>query len=432
LSRKSEAEQSKNGQVNAFNRGGLDVIILNAAGSTGISLHADRRFKDQRKRKMFMVQPSLDINQVMQMFGRILRSGQVVKPSYEILSLDLPAERRPTMVLAKKMRSLNANTSANAKGNVDLGVDFLNKYGDDVALEYLQNHSDIQQKTGIEILTNAEGEPIGETEDLMKKLLGKGALLSNAEQEDMYRELEDAYRDYTEELKARGDYDLEMEVHEDWDVKILEERQALPGNGNGGLFGQPVNLKTVDMREKVSVPSLDEYTKEIKNNGLEDRAAALKKAEDLCRPIEDAIRRIDATVWPGKESDFIRERQYANQKRLNEFREWVRQFHNQPLTITVGENTYQGALSDIRVNKPDPKNPAMGSIVLRFAIGDSIGHLRVPYRSIATGRVGVYLSSKSLDEIFTGQKQTIRVQRQVMTGNLAGAYEMMLAQQAAG
>lgn len=430
LSRRSEAEQNKNIQVNAFNRGDLDVLILNAAGSTGISLHSDKRFKDQRKRKMFMIQPSLDINEVMQMFGRILRSGQVVKPSYEILTLSHPAEKRPTMVLSRKMRSLNANTSANAKGNVDLGVDFLNKYGDAIAAEYLMNHSEVQEKTGLELLMNEKGEIASETEDLMKKLLGKGALLSTAEQEQMYRELEEAYTEYVAELKARGDYDLELEVHDDWDVKTLSENTVLPKSRVPGKFGEQVILKTVEMKERRTIPTLDAYRNEAQHNGVLTREAARETGERLTAPIREAINAMDEKVWPGKEPDFIEARKQANRKRLQDFGRWLASCYSysggaETLTITAGGETYYGAISEIKVNKPDPKNPAMNSIVIRFAVGDNAGHLRVPFREIATGKVTAFSSGKNLSDVFTGEKQTVTVQRQIMTGNLVGAYEQI-------
>src|SRR5690606_11109075 len=39
-----------------FNNGELDVMMLNQCGSTGISLHASEKFKDQRQRVMISAQ----------------------------------------------------------------------------------------------------------------------------------------------------------------------------------------------------------------------------------------------------------------------------------------------------------------------------------------------------------------------------------------
>jgi hypothetical protein len=116
LSAISAQEQNDKVQTTRlFNSGKLDALILNVAGSTGISLHASEKFTDQRQRHMIVAQPAQDINIFMQMLGRIHRTGQVKLPKYTILSVDLPTEKRPTALLSKKMKSLNANTSSNTE-----------------------------------------------------------------------------------------------------------------------------------------------------------------------------------------------------------------------------------------------------------------------------------------------------------------------------
>jgi hypothetical protein len=65
------------GAVRGFNNGDTDVLILNQAGSTGLSLHASSKFKDQRKRHMIVVQAEKNIDTHMQMLGRVHRTGQV-------------------------------------------------------------------------------------------------------------------------------------------------------------------------------------------------------------------------------------------------------------------------------------------------------------------------------------------------------------------
>ena len=60
---------------------------------------------------MIVAQAERDINQVLQMLGRAIRVGQVVEPRFTLLMSDLPAEKRLGALLAKKMASLNANTT---------------------------------------------------------------------------------------------------------------------------------------------------------------------------------------------------------------------------------------------------------------------------------------------------------------------------------
>ena len=70
-----------------FNSDKLDCLIINKTGSTGISLHASKTFADQRQRVMILAQPLPDINDYMQMIGRIDRTGQVQRGYYINLGL---------------------------------------------------------------------------------------------------------------------------------------------------------------------------------------------------------------------------------------------------------------------------------------------------------------------------------------------------------
>ena len=133
-----------------FNSGVLDVLILNKSASTGISLHASEKFSDQRQRSMIIAQPLSDINDYMQMIGRIDRTGQVHRGYYINLGLPVPAENRFLMMLSTKLKSLNANTttSQDSESNDVEAPDLLNKYGSQVVVEYLRDNVDIYEKMG--------------------------------------------------------------------------------------------------------------------------------------------------------------------------------------------------------------------------------------------------------------------------------------------
>lgn len=60
---KSEIGPSgKRSSIAAFNRGGLDALILNRSGSTGVSMHASKAFKDQSPRRMIIAQAEANID----------------------------------------------------------------------------------------------------------------------------------------------------------------------------------------------------------------------------------------------------------------------------------------------------------------------------------------------------------------------------------
>lgn len=424
--RRTAADKDKKAQVRSFNNGDIDAIILNAAGSTGISLHADQRFKDQKPRKMFMIQPSLNVSDVMQMFGRVLRSGQVVKPSYEIFSLALPAEKRPTMVLAKKMRSLNANTSANAKGNIDFGVDVLNKYGDIIASEYLASHGDIAKETNISIEYDEDGNPKKPEDGLMRKFLGKAAILPSDVQDKIYKEISENYNEYVEQLKAIGEYDLELESHDDWDVKTLESDTVTSGNEQS-IFTSPVIRKTVSINVKKNIPSQDFVNKELKDAfGGKSSDEVIADLEKQIQPIREAIEKMDNTVWEGKDDKFIAERKNMNNNRIEKFLEFVRYAFGSTLSITIGDDVYFGVISQIKISDDiEPKNPAMNAFKVRFTVGDNVAHLTYNYRQISAGKPFVTRTYMRFSEIFTGEKQEIREERQIFAGNLLKAYELI-------
>ena len=108
LTRRSSDIRQRVNAVKGFNNGDIDVIILNQAGSTGLSLHASSTFKDKRKRNMILVQPEKNIDTHMQMLGRIHRTGQVTTGP-----LDVPA-RRSIAARGRMLRSAERGISGAA------------------------------------------------------------------------------------------------------------------------------------------------------------------------------------------------------------------------------------------------------------------------------------------------------------------------------
>lgn len=80
--------------VRDFNSGKTDVAVLTRAGSTGISLHAGKKFKDQRKRWLMEWGIAADTVARIQFWGRVRRRDQVLEPGYGSLAINTPYERR--------------------------------------------------------------------------------------------------------------------------------------------------------------------------------------------------------------------------------------------------------------------------------------------------------------------------------------------------
>lgn len=127
----------------AFNDGDVDVMLINVVASTGGSAQSSPdEGIDTRPRNMFIVQFELDINIEVQKRGRINRTGQINSPTYTYIISKIPVELRKYLMFRKKLRKLDANTSADqtassktseitdAKGNPI--EDIFNHYGFDV------------------------------------------------------------------------------------------------------------------------------------------------------------------------------------------------------------------------------------------------------------------------------------------------------------
>ena len=218
------ADKDKKKMQRDFNSGALDVLILNKSASTGISLHASEKFSDQRQRSMIIAQPLSDINDYMQMIGRIDRTGQVHRGYYINLGLPVPAENRFLMMLSTKLKSLNANTttSQDSESNEVEAPDLLNKYGSQVIVEYLRDNIDIYKKLGSPFNSKKDFEnnvddaevlsAYQPQEDDARKITGLVALLSTSEQEDFYQDVVKRYNDLIKYLDETGTNDLKITV----------------------------------------------------------------------------------------------------------------------------------------------------------------------------------------------------------------------------
>ena len=138
-----------------------------------------------------------------------------------MLQLDIPAELRPAAVLMKKMKSLSANTSANADSVLaqkDI-PDMMNKYGNRVAREWFEDHPQIVGLLNINL----------DTADLMQKSSGKMAIQPVRIQRQFFEELEENYNNLIADLKEAGTYDLEVE---ELDFRARTEDRQLQTAGN--------------------------------------------------------------------------------------------------------------------------------------------------------------------------------------------------------
>lgn len=224
------ADTDKKKLARDFNDGKIDALILNKSAATGISLHASSKYKDQKKRVMIVAQQQLDVNDEVQMRGRIDRTGQVARGAYEYVVSLIPAEQRLLMMFKAKLKSLDANTTSSQKSkfNEMEVADITNKYGDKVVREYMAEHLDLYarmadpfgwEKTHGDDLSRIDPQTLvasgggvgdGEAGADASKLLGRMALLRVSEQEKMLKEIGELYSAEIQRLNEMGENDLEI------------------------------------------------------------------------------------------------------------------------------------------------------------------------------------------------------------------------------
>lgn len=262
----SRKDRDKKAAMRDFNSGKLDVLMINKSGSTGISLHASSKFEDQRPRVMVFAQFQSDINDEVQMRGRIDRSGQVTRGRYEYIMSTIPAEQRIQMMFKAKLKSLDANTTSSQKSKFNEMeiVDYLNKYGDEVVWEYMKEHPELEERLGdpLEILQgkSADDAPrASKKEDTSKKADCAGkisrylAFLSVEEQDEIFKEITDAYKVKIQLLDDAGENDLEittMPLRAETKRKRLWHEGVNPGSGNAFADNTYVEEVEADVLKK--------------------------------------------------------------------------------------------------------------------------------------------------------------------------------------
>lgn len=249
-------KENTNDAFRRFNNNEVDVLLINQSGSTGASAHAIPTSKvpaaDVRQRVMIVLQAELDINTEVQKRGRINRTGQILKPIYDYLTSTIPAEQRLMMMLQKKLKSLDANTSSNQKQSSSIldVPDFLNKYGDKVVKEFLFDNPELNEllddPLGIRD-AGGEGQAASDSvqENAAQKVSGRVAVLNTDMQKAFYDDISQRYNDLVSYLKQAGEYDLELEAM-NLQAETVRKSVISVGTGGGSPFGEDVHLELVE------------------------------------------------------------------------------------------------------------------------------------------------------------------------------------------
>ncbi|MEA5111648.1 hypothetical protein SDC9_17714 [bioreactor metagenome] len=279
---RARSKENTNSIVFQFQTNRIDAVLLNQAGSTGISLHAQvkaphvdiihayppnslKNRKEVKKRVMIVCQPNLDINKMVQTWGRVNRSGQAYKPEYDFITLAVPAETRLMLFLQRKLRSLDANTTSNQKQNETVLnlEDFMNKYGDEMVENWLKENPDLDEEMYEPLWKKAsfhnkdrwdetrtdENNKVTHYYDPVDAAMvvsGRVALLKTDDQRKFYNEVNENYKSYITRLKNEGRYDLEVEDMP-LNAVTLNKKELYSGEDNDNPFAASTYIEEVEV-----------------------------------------------------------------------------------------------------------------------------------------------------------------------------------------
>lgn len=294
-------DRDKKSAARDFNNGQLDVLMVNKSGSTGISLHASPKFDDQRQRVMVFAQFQSDINDEVQMRGRIDRTGQKFRGKYEYIMSSIPAEQRLQMMFKAKLKSLDANTTSSQKSkfNEMEVVDYLNKYGDDVTWQYMLEHPELSEKLGdpLKILTS-EGEEAqsGDTntagkEGCAAKIARYLPFLPVKEQEEVFKDITDAYNVKIQLLNDAGENDLEITTMP-LKAQTISKKIWKPGTdpNSGNAFADNTYLEEVEV---------DVLKKPMKAEEIKSTVSRMTSGEPFNEWLDNRVKEINS-LYDGK------------------------------------------------------------------------------------------------------------------------------------
>jgi len=454
-----------------FQNNEIDCLLLNQSGATGISLHATRvqtgikTDAEVRQRAMLIMQAELDINVEVQKRGRIYRTGQIKNPMYEYINTSIPAERRLMMMLQKKLKSLDANTSSNQQQSKALLTyeDFLNKYGDIVVKEWLKKNPQVNIVTG-DLIGTEKGEDIMPP-DLAYRVSGRIALLDCQTQERYFDEVYKAYLELIDELKRKDEYDLEVEAV-DIEAEFQDKDVWIRGFGTGGYFAgdtylskylvnnlrKPMKYEEISSQitsmtenktaEETKNEMIEEYKRYNSHRQEEDEKYFKEKYERERKEIM-AIKELSAEKKQDK-IEKIKENEDEQMERIKKRYELNTQLNRFFDFFTIGKtiaypaNDYEttrnwnyGIVINIQPKRTE-KNPfAPSNIILTLAINTGERQALIPL-SRAEGLEHIITVTEDneydMDEIanwneISKDMQKDRIIRYIVTGNLLQAYD---------
>jgi predicted RNA methylase len=431
LAKRTRTDRDKTDVMYGFNFGDTQVLVVNVAGAEGVSAHASRLFKNKEPRRMIVAQAAADINKFVQILGRINRTGQVANPDYKIQMTALPAEIRPAAILEKKMRSLNANTSAKTKGQYrqeDI-PDILNIYGDYVVAQYVLEHPEVLREVGLSIDEVEWRKVMGgggyygpwTEQNFARRFTGRAALLPTEQQQEMYQAVEAAYNDLVGLLTKTGQNQLISE-DKDYGAETLESKVIFVGEP-GNVFQEAATLDKMSVKSEGRPLTTDEIQTEIEKvlGGKVTQQARNEYIEQTRAKAERAWETYKQTLTKkGKKVSKAAEGAWERTKNALRFGpgKMIRGTEGEPIVVLEIVDTFGKERYDV-----NPVSPS--AIKIRCAIPHPAKTVRLSLSTIAAGQT--YYGD--VDRHFNVPEDA-REERYIANGNIIAAMGVLTGETA--
>ena len=434
--RAEKGTKGKQETIRKVNDGSLDGILLNRSGATGVSIHASSKFKNQKPRHMIIVQPAKNIDEFMQMLGRVNRTGQVVLPRYSLAMSDSPSELRPAAVLSKKLASLNASVTAKSKGAVGFDVtDVMNQVGGQIVAEYLVEHQELALELEMDDVEPRDdgGSDAEALEDIVRTATGRAAILPIIRQREFWEDITALYNARIEELNALNANPLLAKTL-DLDAKTLSTVNLFKGKSDGGPFEAPAEMERMDVRNPGKPMTADQVKGKILEfygvETMDERwGAEIKWVKDTVESMRAEMipfRRDAVARYVNPEA--IRARETVISEQADKVENAINEFSPGSIVNFVAEGQpFSGVVIGFTRTGKSPNPVAPSRWMIEIAINDAAKKLTIPVSRSAN----LMAASGSLDNLldtFETMQTEAREKRWIGTGNLMAAFAQLSAQ----
>lgn len=210
--------------VSAFNKGKKRVLVFSQAGGTGASYHADKGFVNQQQRVHYLLQAGWIADKAVQGLGRSHRSNQATTPFYQLVTTDLPGQKRFVSSIARRMDQLGAITKGQrqaASAGIFKETDNLeSQYAKDALTGFFKelhaggvpglSVNEFQQMTGLRLLDD-EGNLLKELPPITQ-FLNRMLSLPTSAQHDVFNHFSSIFERIVRTAKENGTFDAGVET----------------------------------------------------------------------------------------------------------------------------------------------------------------------------------------------------------------------------